>query len=350
VNGETTQQTVTTRAILDSAEQPEEGYGYDIQFIVHGEGLNVEAIRDHVASMGESTLVVGDENAVKVHTHAPNPGPVIDYGSSLGPISHVIIENMQQQYQEFRDAGRSQPFAHAPTRPVQELVASQSASAAELTGISTVVIAAGPGFERLLRSLDCSAVVPGGQTMNPSIQQILAAIEAVPTNKVIVLPNNKNIIMTANEAQHLSSKSVVVVPTTTIPQGIAALLALNYDADLDTNRQGMEAAAARVRTGEITTAVRSSHIDGMDVQKGEIIGLVDDRLVETGTDISAVVMATLAKMCSSDVELITFYYGNGIDAGHAKTMMQHVRQAYPGVETEVVEGGQPHYMYIISAE
>lgn len=350
VRGEATQQTIATRAVLDRTEEPEEGFGYDIQFIVHGETLNVEAIRNHIAGMGESTLVVGDEHTVKVHTHAPNPGPVLEYGSTLGPLSHVIVENMQQQFQAFREAGRSQSPAHIPTRPVHELVASQSTNAAELTGISTVVVAAGPGFEKLLKSLDCGAIVPGGQTMNPSIQQILAAIEAVPTSNVIVLPNNKNIIMTANEAQRLSTKSVIVVPTTTIPQGIAALLALNYDADLDTNRQAMEQAAARVRTGAITTAVRTSHIDGMDVQKGAIIGLVDDRLVATGTDISAVVMTTLEKMCSSNIKLLTFYYGNGVEARHARTLVQQVRQTYPGVETEVVEGGQPHYMYIMSAE
>jgi uncharacterized protein len=350
VRGETTQQTITTRAMLERTEEPEEGFGYDIQFILHGEGLDVEAIRNHIAGMGESTLVVGDETTVKVHTHAPNPGPVLDYGSTLGPLSHIIVENMQQQFQEFREAGRSSSPAHIPARPVHELVAAQSSSAADLTGISTVVVAAGPGFEKLLRSLDCGAIVPGGQTMNPSIQQILAAIEAVPTNNVVVLPNNKNIIMTANEAQRLSAKSVIVVPTTTIPQGIAALLALNYDADLETNRHAMEQAATRVRTGEITVAVRTSHIDGMDVEKGQVIGLVDDRLVTTGAAIDAVVMATLEKMCSSDVELITFYYGNGVNAAQAHTLVEQVRQRYPGVETEVVEGGQPHYMYIISAE
>jgi DAK2 domain fusion protein YloV len=346
VRGETTVQTKVRRAALEQTEEPEEGFGYDIQFILHGETLNVEAIRQHVAGMGESTLVVGDEHTVKVHTHAPNPGPVLDYGATLGPLSHIIVENMQQQFREFRESGRT----NSPARPVQELMATQSTTAAQLTGISTVVVASGPGFEKLLKSLDCGAIVPGGQTMNPSTQQILAAIESVPTDKVIVLPNNKNIIMTANEARHLTSKSVIVIPTTTIPQGIAALLALNYDADMEANQHAMEQAAARVRTGEITTAVRTSHIDGMDVQKGEIIGLVDDRLVATGVDVETVVMDILSKMCGDDVELLTFYYGNGTQADEAHALVQHVRQAYPQLETETVEGGQPHYMYVISAE
>jgi hypothetical protein len=350
VRGETTAPTVTRRAALERTEEPEEGFGYDVQFIVHGETLNVEAMRQHIAGMGESTLVVGDEHTVKVHTHAPNPGPVLEYGATLGPLSHIIVENMEQQFHEFRDAARSTSPAHSLARPVQELVAAQSSTAAQLTGISTVVVAAGQGFEKLLKSLDCGAIVPGGQTMNPSIQQILAAIEAVPTDKVVVLPNNKNIIMTANEARHLTSKSVVVIPTTTIPQGIAALLALNYDADLDANKQAMEQAAARVRTGEITTAVRTSHINGIDVKKGQIIGLVDDRLVATGADVPTVVMSILGMMCSDDIELLTFYYGNGTGADEAHALVEHVRQVYPGLETETVEGGQPHYMYVISAE
>jgi len=337
-----------TRAVLASTESPDEGYGYDIQFIVHGNNLNVEQIRHHIASMGESTLVVGDEHMVKVHTHAPNPGPVLEYGATLGPLSRVIIENMQEQYREFRSA--EEQGHHSEPTPTQNLVAAQSTNAEQLTGISTIVVTTGAGFEKLFQSLDISAIVPGGQTMNPSTQQILEAIEAVPTDKVIILPNNKNIIMTAEAARQLSSKTVVIVPTTTIPQGIAALLALNYDADLETNKQAMEQAAARVRTAEITTAARDSHFDGIRVKKGEIIGLVDERLVTSGTQLDEVVLATVQDLCQKDFELLTFYYGNGVRADEAQAMAERVRALYPSAEVEVLEGGQPHYMYIISAE
>ncbi len=336
-------------ARLDQTEAPEEGYGYDIQFIVHGDALDVEAIRTHIAGMGESTLVVGDEHTVKVHTHAPNPGPVLQYGATLGGLSHIIVENMQHQYQQFRQSGQS-GHGHVEARPAQELVASQSSNAAQLTGISTVVVTTGAGFEKLFLSLDCSVIVPGGQTMNPSVQQILAAIEAAPTDQVIVLPNNKNIIMTAQEAAQSSPKNVAVVPTTTIPQGICALLALNYDADLTANRHAMEQAARRVKTAEITKAVRDSHLDGLDVHNGEIIGLVDDQLVATGSCVDDVVVATLEKMVAPHIELLTFYYGNGIVHEQAQTLSERVRATYPRVEIEVVEGGQPHYMYIVSAE
>lgn len=349
LHGETIVSHGVAKASFEHAEEPEEGYGYDIQFIVHGETLDVEGIRAQIASMGESTLVVGDEHTVKVHTHAPNPGPVLQYGATLGGMSHIIVENMQHQFQQFRQAGKSGPVP-VDVRPAQELVASQSSNAAQLTGISTVVVTTGAGFEKLFLSLDCSVIVPGGQTMNPSVQQILAAIEAAPTDKVIVLPNNKNIIMTAKEAAGSSPKEVVVVPTSTIPQGIGALLALNYDADLAANQHAMQQAATRIKTAEITTAVRSSHIDGIDVHVGEIIGLVDDQLVVTGADVNDVVMGAIDRMCQDDVELLSFYYGNGVQEGDAHALVERVRNAHPHCEIEVVEGGQPHYMYIVSAE
>jgi uncharacterized protein len=362
IRGESVLTTTSARAQVERIEAPEEGWGYDVQYIIRGDALDVDTIRTNIASIGESTLVVGDQYTVKVHTHCPNPGPALQYGASVGTLSHVIIENMQQQSLDF--SARSAPGtaeqgtgafmtpsrAATEQRRVQDLLAGQSTTSTQLTGIGTVVVAFGPGFEHVFKSLDASVIVPGGQTMNPSTQEILAAIEAVPADKVIVLPNNKNIILTAQQACGLSGKSAVVVPTKTIPQGISALLSLNYDADLNENRASMEEAAARVRTGEITTAVRDSHLDGIDVLKGQLIGLVDDRLVATGGKIEDVVMATLAVMCAHDSELVTFYFGNGVQADEARLLVEHARKGYPAIETEVLEGGQPHYMYIISAE
>ncbi len=239
--GEAVEGAKVSRAELGELEAPAEGYGYDVQFILRGDHLDVEAIRGHIAAMGESTLVVGDEKALKVHVHVANPGPVLDYGVRMGTLSRVIVENMQEQYRQFRSGeeggGAPQPQEEGPgARPAEEaarvlpsqLVASQSSHATELTGIGTIAVASGAGLERVFRSLEVSAIVPGGQTMNPSTHEILKAIESVPTTDVIVLPNNKNIIMAAEEAGRLSAKTVVIVPSKTIPQGIAALLALNY--------------------------------------------------------------------------------------------------------------------------
>jgi len=227
--------------------ESEEGYGYDIQYLIHGEGLNVEEIRETIASLGDCALVVGDTRAVKVHVHSPEPGTPINYGASVGSISRVIVENMQEQYQDFVLSKAQQPVA--PVEP--------------LSGVGTVVVAPGQGLITVFESLGASFVVPGGQTMNPSTEELLKAVENTPADDVIILPNNKNIVMAAEQAKSLSGKSVEVVPTVTVPQGIAALLAFNYQADLATNVRTMAEAAEAIETAEITQAVRSVQIDGM---------------------------------------------------------------------------------------
>lgn len=325
-----------TAAVDLRAPQPgsDEGYGYDIQFIIHGHNLDVDEIRRTIATMGDSALVVGDTEAVKVHVHSPEPGTPINYGTGLGSLSRVIVENMQEQYQEFiMSQGR------------------RSAAAVEaLSKIATVVVASGVGLTRVFESLGASAVVPGGQTMNPSTEEILKAIEAVPSNDVIVLPNNKNIVATAEQAQSLSQKNVQVVRTITIPQGIAALLALNYQADLTTNSRVMTEAAGLIQTAEITTAVRSAQINGIGVQSGEVIGMVNGALKVKGSTPSEVVLAALGKMNTESFEIVTVYYGESVTADEAEHLAEQIAEHYPGQEVEVVDGGQMHYYYILSVE
>jgi DAK2 domain fusion protein YloV len=312
----------------------EEGYGYDIQFILHGEGLHVEDIRETIASMGDCALVVGDSRAVKVHVHSPEPGTPINYGASLGSLSQVIVENMQEQYQDFVLSKARVPVA--PPEP--------------LGGIGTVVVAPGPGLSQVFQSLGASAVVPGGQTMNPSTEDLLAALEAVPADDIIILPNNKNIVMAATQARSLTEKNVEVVPTISIPQGIAALLAISYQADLPSNVQVMTEAAQGIETAEITTSIRSVQIDGISVQDGEIIGLVNGKLRVTGDAVAQVTMSALEHMQVEDYEIITLYYGESVTPEDAQRLADQVGELYPEQEIEVVDGGQPHYHYILSAE
>jgi len=314
--------------------ESEEGYGYDVQFIIHGDDLDIEAIRQTMTGLGESVLVVGDSEAVKVHVHVPDPGVPLGYGASLGSLSRVIVENMQEQYQEY--------ILNQSRRP---------APVAEPLGkIGTVVVASGQGLTKVFESLGASAVVPGGQTMNPSTEDILKAIEGVPSNDVIVLPNNKNIVLTAAQAKSLSQKNVHVVPTITIPQGITALLALNYQADLATNARVMEEAAESIQTAEITRAVRSVQINGMSVQEGEIIGMVNGALKVKGSSPSEVALAALGQMDTELYEIITLYYGESIAADEAEQIAAEITSRYPGQGIEVVDGGQLHYYYIISVE
>lgn len=310
-----------------------EKYGYDTQFIIQGENLDVEAIREAIATMGDSVLVVGDSQTVKVHLHTDEPGTPLNYAAALGSLRDIVIENMQEQYQEFI---RSQ----APPSPTVE----------QMGDIALVVVAPGAGLARVFESLGVSAVVPGGQTMNPSTQEILQAIESVNTEKVIFLPNNPNIIMTARQAVELTQKEVVVIPTKTIPQGISSVLAFNYQADLATNAKMMERAAQSVRTAEITTATRDARINGVSVAEGGIVGLLDGELTAAGSTLEEVVQEMLRQMKAEEQEIITIYYGEGIPVVEAERLADAIRLSYPQQEVELVEGGQPHYHYIISVE
>jgi dihydroxyacetone kinase-like predicted kinase len=242
---------------------------------------------------------------------------------------------MQAQYQEFI-LGRSAP-------PVSNLSMPQSE-------VATVAVVPGDGLTRVFQSLGVGSVISGGQTMNPSTQQLLDAVKALPVDKVIILPNNKNIVMAAQQAAELSSKEVAVVPTRTIPQGIAALLAFNYDADLQTNADLMRAAADEVQSGEITAATRTVELDGVHAKVGDIIGLVNERLVASGPSIDQVMWQMLEEMNLADHEILTLYYGNGVEVEHANLLAAKVNERYPDQEIEVVEGDQPHYHYILSVE
>ncbi len=324
-------------AVAADIGAPAGGYGYDVQFVVQGKGLEVEAIRAQIAAMGESTLVVGDDTAVKVHVHVPEPGPVLDYGASLGHLSKVMVEDMQAQYQQIYHA----PATVVPLPPPAPVPTGN---------IAIVAVASGEGLSRVLQSLGASRIIPGGQTMNPATEDILQAIEAVAADQVIVLPNNKNIIMAAKQTSELTKKQMAIVPTQTIPQGVAALLAFNYEADLEANRQAMERAIAHVQTGEVTTAVRTTHINGLQIQEGAVIGLLNGVLTATGVSTEAVVHSLLQQMAAQEGEIITLYYGQKVTPSQAEALQQEVKQYYPRQEVELVDGGQPHYSFIISVE
>lgn len=320
--------------LQDLHVEGEEGYGYDVQFIIQGERLNVEEIRETIAAMGDSALVVGDSRAVKVHVHTPEPGTPINYGARQGSLSRVTIENMQEQYQEFILSKAQKPAARpeVPTR------------------IGTVVVVPGPGLSNVFESLGASAVVSGGQTMNPSTEELLNAVESVSSDDVILMPNNKNIILAAQQAKELSEKNVEVVPTITVPQGIAALLALNYQADLKTNARIMTEASEHIETIEITTAVRSAQINGMSVEQGEVIGLVNGKLKLKGAATNEVALGALQEVRAEDYEIITMYFGEVVTGDQAEQLSSEIAERYPDQEIEIIDGGQPHYNYIISVE
>jgi uncharacterized protein len=314
-----------------------QGYSYDVQCLIKGHDMNVEAARAHIGGMGLSTLVVGDAETIKVHVHVPRPSAVLAYAETLGRLYDVVIEDMAAQYQQFV-AERSAP-------PIQN-----PAINLKFGDIATLAVAPGEGLTRVFHSLGTSAIVPGGQTMNPSTEDFLKLLLAIPVDHAILLPNNSNVLMTARQAAEICKKHVVVVPTRTIPQGIAAMLAFNDQRDLETNARAMEAATHHVKTGEITTATRAIEYNGVKVEEGHIIGLLNDELTAANETIEETLWTLLEQMEAATLEIITLYFGNGITLNTAEALGALVREKYPQLEVEIVEGGQPHYYYIISAE
>jgi uncharacterized protein len=340
----------------------EEEFGYEVVFLLKGEDLDLEAIRDTITGMGGvSTVVAGDSKLLKVHTHTQQPGQVLDYGVSLGSLQDINIENLQEQ--SLRYAAES-AREHGLTARNGAVAAGASGVTATITApaevladqpaltsdTAIVAVAAGDGWTKLFKSLGVAVVVPGGQTMNPSTQDLLHAVESCSASKVFLLPNNGNIIMSARQVKDLTKKSVCVIPTDSLPQGVGAILAFNQTADFEANGEAMEQAGKQVQTVEITQAVRTVQIDGVNVSEGDIIGLVNNRLVTSGTDLQNVVFDTLQRMNASNFEIITIYYGADILPESAGQMAQHIKERFPAQEIEVVEGGQPFYAYVISAE
>jgi DAK2 domain fusion protein YloV len=317
------------------AAEAEAGYGYDVQYIIEGLDLDVGRIRADIAAMGDCPLVVGDSTTVKVHVHTPFPGDPLNYGAKVGSISRVIVENLQEQYQDFI---LSQAGPVLPESEEKELA------------MATIVVSPGPGLSKVFQSLGGNVIVPGGQTMNPSIEQLLQAIDESRAQEVIILPNNSNIILAAQQAQALSDKRVRVIPTKTVPQGISALLAYNYNADLDTNARSMERSAKQVRTAEITRAVRDVRLNSLEVREGQMIALVDGELCVADQELEPVVAEALRHMQADEAEILTFYYGEDVLEQSAQALVAQLEDEYPDAEFELIDGGQPHYHYIISAE
>ncbi len=316
-----------TAQIVAEAEEP---YGYCTNFLLEGNKLNPDKIRKRLESKGQSIVVVGDETTIRVHIHTYDPGSIIRYATSLGTLHQLQVQNMDDQHVGFVEMQKER----LPS-----------------LDISVVAVAAGSGMREVFRSLGAAAIVLGGQTMNPSVQEILQAVESVPSQKVILLPNNKNIILAVSQVPSLTSKEVAVVPTRTVPQGIAALIAFNYEGGMEENVQAMEEAVATVKTVEITEAARSTQLQGLKIKKGQAIAIVDDEnLVAAGDNTAEVLFEALDKAGIESAEVVTVYYGADIEAAQAEQVVQKIRDKYPEKQVEMVSGGQPHYRYIVSLE
>jgi DAK2 domain fusion protein YloV len=338
MKGERVESATSPAAVIDfRAPSSEEGWGYDVQFVLRGKELNVGRIRETIAEMGDSVLVVGDQTMLKVHVHSPEPGTPLNYGVRLGSLSNIIVENMQEQYEEF--------IAEKPTAEAVVAIGSRTTSP-----IGIVAVAAGEGMIRVLKSLGAHGVVHGGQTTNPSTEELLEAVESLDTEEGIILPNNSNVVLAAQQVQQLSSKRVLIVPTETLPQGVSALLAFNYQADLETNVQAMDGARKEVRTLELTFAVRPAQVNGLQVAEGQVIGLLDGGIIACGSDLETVALEMLGQISTQDEEIVTLYSGQDVSLAQAEALASQIRERYPEQEVELLHGGQSHYPFIISVE
>lgn len=327
----------------------EDGWGYDIQFHIRGDNLDVDEIRTAIASMGESALVVGDPGLIKVHVHAPNPGDILKFGANQGSLVNIMIENMQEQYLDFMTGGTAD--RRLGTENLARLGSGVTDTPAEKTAqIDTIAIVPGSGFRKIFSSLGVSALVSGGPSMNPSVNSILEAVETVPAEEVIILPNDKNIIFAANQVKELTSKRIQVIPTKSAPQGIAALFALNPQLDLEENGEKMTAALSQIRTIELTHANRSANMDGIQVIEGMPIALLDGELAGAGHDELEIAMGALELANARAAEIITVYYGDETTPETAQSFRLELAKSFPDQEIEIHSGGQPHYHYIISVE
>jgi hypothetical protein len=309
-------------ATVEQTEEP--FYGYCTEFLVQGENLDVEEVRNKLLQIGESVIVIGDETMVRAHVHTLDPGAAISYATSIGVLHQVKVDNMQEQHRDFiTQVAKPQPFP--------------------------VAVVSGEGLSRIFASIGAT-IVPGGETMNPSVQELLRVVESVPSKTVIILPNDPDVIPAANQVQSLTEKRVAVIPTKTIPQGVAAMMAFNPEDNLEINVAVMEEALTTVCSGALTTAVRPTKWDELEIEQGNAIAFLDGNLVAAADSMFEALHKLLPQMVTEDSELITLYYGADATDAEIEEIAQSIGQRYPELKLEVVAGGQPYYNYIISVE
>lgn len=323
---------LTAQASFDNEEAfaEELNFRYDIQFLLRDCHFNRREVEERLTPLGDSLLVIGDPALLRVHVHSNQPAQVLDLASRIGTLDQVAMEDMLQQHQDFKEKGKTPPPR----------------------GVALAVVAAGAGFEEIFTSLGVAKLIPGGQSMNPSTKDILNAIDADECQEWLILPNNSNVIGAALQAKSISRKKLSVIPTHNLPQGISACLAYSEDCTLEENAVKMERAIKRVHCGEITYAVREGCVNGVTFQVGEVIGLVDDELMEVGEDPGAVSCSVVRKLIerTHPEVVVTLYRGEEAAEEEAEELRDQLAAEFPRAEFEQHYGGQPFYFYIISLE
>lgn len=322
---------------------------YCTEFIVLGEGVDVTELRAKLEPLGDSLIVVGDDDVVKVHIHTDHPGQVLDHCGKLGNLTEIAIDNMFLQNQEFANHQENHTLDwNSSADKVVEFPAPEQK--AEPKPLGVVAVVPGEGLAEIFRSLGVDYVVAGGQTMNPSTEDLVKAVNSVNAEAVIILPNNKNVIFSAQQVKELADCQVGVVPTRSIPQGISALMYFVAEDSLEDNLATMEQGMREVKTGEVTYAVRSTVAGDLQIEERDIIGLTEGKIAVVGATPGGVTKDLLRTMVDEDSSVISIYYGADQDPKGAEELHAEISEEYPDCEVEVYSGGQPLYYYIVSVE
>ncbi len=340
VNGETVSDDIdfdsgqeeTHHEFADFTQDIEFGYCTEFFIINVNEGVsqkNIDDYKDDLSDLGDSVLVVGDLKLIKTHVHTNDPGKALQYAQRLGELSKIKIENMREQHTELRDGVHSD---------------------IEMKPMAVVSVASGDGIVNIFKEFLVDEIVVGGQTMNPSAETISKAIEKAPSDNVFVFPNNKNIILAAEQAAELSSKNVKVIPSKSFPQGITGVLAYNMELGFDENEQRMNKAIETVKTGQVTTAVRASSVSGKKIKKGDIIGIQDGKIAFHDEDVEKTCIDLIEGMVTEDDSIITIFYGEDIKEKDAEKLAEMIEDKYEDFDIELQYGGQPVYYYIFAVE
>jgi uncharacterized protein len=312
-------------------------FGYCTEFFIKTKGANPDDFKEKIIQYGDSLVVVGTEELIKVHIHTNQPGTVLDEAIKLGELSKIKIDNMREQHRNITDEGND---VKEETSKVEE----------ELKEYGIVTVAMGEGITNIFKDLGVDVVIEGGQTMNPSTQDILESIKKVNAKNIFVLPNNKNIIMAAEQARDISEKNVIVVPSKSIPQGVTAVISFNPDLSPVDNEEEMKKSIEQVKTGQITYAVRNTVFNDVEIKEGNILGIYNGKLTEAGENVNEVTKQLINGMIDENSELITIFYGNELKEEDTKEIQDFISEKCPQCDVSFNYGGQPLYYYIISVE
>lgn len=319
-------------ADISKLEEIEFGYCTEymiIQMLKKTTEADIDKLREKLMAIGDSVICIGDLSLVKVHVHTNNPNLALGYALELGELTNLKIENMREQNRELKKKAKAME---------------------ETKNIGIVAVAPGDGLAAIMKDLAVDEIIVGGQTMNPSAADIAQAADKVPSRNVFVYPNNKNIILAAQQANDLTNKNLIIIPTRSVPEGIAAAIAFDPDGSVEDNTEAMNDAIKNVKSGSVTYAVRDTHVDGFDLSVGEIIGLDDKAILAKGNGVSQTTEALIERMIDDNVMTITLFYGEDIKEEDATELQERLAEKYPECEVTVAFGGQPIYYYLISLE